>query len=220
VLVRHAARNEDGLTTRADVFRQFGAAFSVVVAGVIVGIASSSSDHVPYLRSDQAPAEVAKHFATGVVNSVVVWFGIPLLSGYVICRSWRQAAVAGGAFMTAAILAYSAYGVYGPAERRTVDTEGFWAATRGLREELALAVVAGIVAGVLGFLAQRKPSLLLVVIPVVGAELVRRGEFSWRSDVGASENVFLIGCAAAMAVYVGIVATRRRSRMDLAPAER
>jgi hypothetical protein len=180
-----------------------------VTAGAIVGVASSLTDHVPYRPDDRTPFDVTTQLVTGLMNSVVVWFGVPLTLGYFLSRSWRQAAAAGGVFMAAAILSYFAYGAYGQADRKARDDSGI--VTQALPEQLSMALMAGVIGGALGFFAHKRPSILLILILAIGAELVRRGAFSWQDDISTSENVLFIAGGVGIVAYVGVVSIRRRA---------
>lgn len=180
----------------------------VLALGAVVGIASSVTDSVPYYGAvDLTPLGAATQLVTGVVNSFVVWFGVPFMLGHLLCRSWKQSAVAGGGFMVAAILSYFAHGSLNAAG----PDVGAVSVMSTLLEWLTIAVVGGMIGGVAGFLARSRPSVLLVLALVTIAELARRGNFSWQSPISAGENIVFIVGAVGIVVYAVIATRKRRS---------
>ncbi len=182
----------------------------ILALGVVVGVASSFTDGSPYYGVvDRTVLSVVTQLVTGVINGFVVWFAVPFMLGYLFCRSWKQSAVAGGGFMAVAILSYF---VHSSVKPTGMDLEvSTMSMMSTLLESLAIAVVGGVVGGVTGFLALKRPSILLVLVLVVIAELARRGAFSWRSYISAGENVVFIIGAIGIVVYMIIAARKRRS---------
>ena len=183
---------------------------SVVLGlGITVGIASSLSDSVAYKPEGLMPAEAFLQFFCGVINSFVVWFGVPLMLGYALSRFRGQALLLGGGFMMVAILAYFTHSYFNPANINSgaappVSIVLLW---------LSIAIAGGMAGGITGFFAQSKPVLLLLVLAVTALELLRRGSFSWQSYISSAENSVFILASIACVIYVARVKRKQKDAL-------
>lgn len=183
----------------------------ILALGVVVGIASSITNSVSlYGVVDLTVLSVVTQLVTGVINSFVVWFAVPFMLGYLLSRSWKQSAVAGAAFMVAAIFSYSVHSSVTSTSRFIEETSVVSMMTPQL-DWLAIAVVGGVIGAVTGFLARKKPSILLVLVLVVIAELARRGALSWQSPISAGQNIIFIVVALGIVAYVMRAVRGRKS---------
>lgn len=178
-------------------------AFFTLIVGLISGIFSVVSDHLP-IGNLTIPQVIVSYLAV-TINSLPMWFILAMLVGYLFADNVKMAALLGCMYTVAAITFYFLLGnlftdiPISVSFKEKTDNYAVW---------YAASAAGGISGGMTGFSAQKTPFALLILMAGLILQLLVNGSNSWKSVVGITQNMTF--CLLIMGIMMRLIVSKMR----------
>ncbi|WP_342541785.1 hypothetical protein MHH33_11185 [Paenisporosarcina sp. FSL H8-0542] len=177
-----------------------------LVVGLIVGIFSVISDHLPIIADGVTVLEFVIFYLAITINSLPMWFILAMLVGYLFANNISKAAFLGSIYTICAITFYFAIG------HNYIETT----VSSSFKEQALVyaiwggaSAIGGILGGITGFLLKKTPYALLILLVGLIFQLFLYGTSSWGDIVGFSQNVTFCLIVVSIVFYIVIVKIKK-----------
>jgi len=172
------------------------------IVGLIVALFSVISDNLPYMSDGVTVIELIISYLAVMINSLPMWFILAMLVGYMFSRNIREAALLGAIYTISAISFYFVIGHFNTdaavplsfKEQSLIYASWYGASTIG-----------GILGGFVGFLINKTPYALLVLLAGLFLQLFVNGIRSWSDIIGIAQNVTYCLMIVSIVIYLVIM---------------
>ncbi|MFB4168219.1 hypothetical protein [Virgibacillus sp. JSM 102003] len=176
------------------------------IVGLIVGIFSVISDHLPYVGEEMTVFEFFISYLAVMINSLPMWFILAMLVGYLFGRNIKQAILFGAIYTITAITFYFVIGHFYTDVPVPVSfseqavTYMIW---------YGASAVGGSLGGGIGYLFKINPYALLILLAGLIFQLFLYGTRSWFNIVGAAQNVTFCLIIVSIVIYLHLSRKRK-----------
>jgi len=157
--------------------------------GLLVGIFSVKSDHLPYFGEDtEIPIfEIVLSYLAVMINSLPMWFIVAMIVGYLFGRNIKESMLFGAIYTVIAIIFYFVIGDF--YTDVSLPSLSFIEQVRANAIWYGASIIGGCLGGVAGFLLNKTP-YILVILPIgIIFQLFLYGTGSWSNIIGIAQNV-------------------------------
>ncbi|WP_028782334.1 hypothetical protein [Thalassobacillus devorans] len=183
--------------------------------GLVVGIFSVISDHIPSIGEKMMGLETAITYLAVMINSLPVWFIFAMIIGYKFARNIKEALFFGALYTIIAITFYFLFGyIY-----ESFIYEGVIPVSTSFKDQLKVyaewygaSTAGGLVGGALGYLFKKNRFVLLFLVLGITLQLFVNGARSWDNPVGIAQNVSFCLMIISIFIYLSIVWKKNRNK--------
>lgn len=177
-----------------------------LVVGLIVGIFSVISDHLPIIADGVTVLDFVIFYLAITINSLPMWFILAMLVGYLFANNISKAALLGSIYTICAITFYFAIGHF---YIETTVSSSFKEQALVYAIWGCASAIGGILGGITGFLFKKTPYALLILFVGIIFQLFLYGTSSWGDIVGISQNVTFCLIVVSIVFYIVIVKRKK-----------
>ncbi|RLQ92339.1 hypothetical protein D9X91_19690 [Falsibacillus albus] len=190
-----------------------GFALYTCVVGLIVGVFSVASDHLPYTRVHITLFQFIRSYVAVMVNSLPFWFIFAMVPGFSFAKDLKSAMFAGGIHTIIAITYYFVIGYFfddNPVKPTINDQVRVFVSWYGA------SAIGGVAGGAAGFMFKRNPFVLIIVMLGLLLQLILSGPESWRNELGIAQNLTFCLMVVGFAAYLMFIWKRKKSNYSSA----